>query len=947
MNHQTDRTKLKRFQNRIRARKGLIGCGTEFSIALLSNGKLVYAGSNRWGQEEACSWSEVTSLSCGRDHIVALLEDGSVRFTGRCTVERDQTDVISCARRVAVGARHMAVLLSNGRTTVIGDNRYGQCNTVDWPSVTDVVCGNTFTAGLTELGQVVIVGGTRTIRYIVRQWTNVAGIFTDFAGKALYAITAEGKLCSTARLPRQVQEWKNLVFVSGNDKQIWAVTATGQLLSTDSAISHMNASKYYISCAVSDTHVIALSRDGQVISVGGNDFGQCNTARFGTLFTGFEEFSADRQAKIARMESDERVYQVRLIEALRYRKHIVCGERLTACINADGHVLTSVDLPESRQWSQVRDIACGNAHLLARHESGRVSAAGNDVDGCTAVSEWQNVKSIAARKYHSIGLREDGAVLFCGRNDKGQGDVGEWQNIRQIYASDDYTVGVTYDGNVLIAGTPPFDPALIDDRWKNPIDVVAAQTHLVCLYANGLVNCTAYMPDGDKAVSPTSEWKNVRSISAGRNFTVGLCYGGRVLSAGKNHYGQCNTADWKQVIDIGCGNDCVVALTADGRILATGHQRTESDTDCPHSPETNRWKDIIAFRCGPDHTVAMTRSGQILSCGLDEDKQCSATAHFTLFRDARQLYGYGQYGRQLEMEIQANRSSSESASEVEPQERRFADRVEAAHVLRGSFAVGMAHSLCLNHEGRILAEGANDCGQCDIASFRSALWVAAGPYRSAAILTDGHIVFAGRNSDGQGDTRVLNGELKAAGAEADYAWKRVSCGYSHTAALRSDGRVFAIGANPDGRCDTRQWRDITDVSCGIRHTVARKSNGTCAATGDNHYGQCDVSRWKNVVMVAAGEFHTVALTADRRVLAAGDNRRGQCEVDDLRDVIAIACLPEATLCVGADGRVTVRGGSGVLNSAVEALSDVVGIDACEHRIAAMTATGELILIPKK
>jgi hypothetical protein len=48
----------------------------------------------------------------------------------------------------------------------------------------------------------------------------------------------------------------------------------------------------------------------------------------------------------------------------------------------------------------------------------------------------------------------------------------------------------------------------------------------------------------------------------------------------------------------------------------------------------------------------------------------------------------------------------------------------------------------------------------------------------------------------------------------------------------------------------------------------------------------------------------------------------------------------------SSGRVVLRGGTGELNRAVDALRDVIGVSACEHRIAAMTATGELIILPE-
>ena len=959
MNHQKDRTKLRNLQERILSRKGLIGCGTEFSAALHHSGRPTYVGTDRWGQEEARSWTEIVYLICGRDYMAAQASDGTVRIAGAATVDPDFVRMLACVRAISCGGGHLAALLGNGRAVVGGDNSHGQCHTEEWPSVIDVVCGRDFTAGLTADGRVVITGGSRPLRYAVRAWQGVAGIFTDFDGHYLYGIDRDGRLLSPLPLPREVAGWKNLLYVAVQGRRIWAVTGTGQMLSTDPSVARLNAAKYYIACAVSDTHAVALTRDGLVLSVGENNFGQCATARFGELFAYFDEFSSDRDEKRKKMEEADRAYQVRLAEAQSYRCRIACGERLTACLAADGHLLTSAGFAACKEWTQVRTMAAGSAHVVALHEDGHVSADGNDVDGCTHVSDWTNVKAVAAGKYHTLGVTEGGRVLFCGRNDAGQGNVWGWTGMRHIYAADTYTVGIGYEGGIRIAGTPPFDPALITDEWKGAVDIVVTPTHMAALYANGRVLSTLSAED-EGEVSPTDRWYNVRAIAAGRGFTVGLCYGGRVLAAGDHTYGQCDVDSWKHIVQILCGHTFTLGLTADGRVLAAGRQRLsgKADRDAGVPPATEQWHDVLALQCGVEHAVALTRSGSILACGPDEDKQCSVPRHFTLFRDARQLYGHGQYSRQIELEIHASRAATEQRkTEETPAPEAYADRAEAAYVLRDSLAVGMAHTLQLDAMGNIKVEGANDCGQCDLVAYTAALQVAAGPYRSAAVLADGSLVLAGRNTDGQSEARILNRELMVSGTLAEeargresstdraFGWRRVSCGHNHTAALRSDGRVFAIGANGDGRCDTHKWREITELACGVRHTVAVTADGRCVATGQNRYGQCNVSDWLSVATVAAGEFHTVALCTDGRVLATGDNRKGQCDVEDLTDVVFVACLPEATLCVHADGRVTVRGGSGELTAAIEALEDVVALATCEHRVAALTSDRRMILIP--
>ena len=1147
MNQAISQDKLIRLQNRIRARKGLVGCGAEYTVALRADGYPIYVGADRYGQAEVQTWRATTALICGSDGVFGIMEDGSLAFAGKDN-GGDEIMGLSHVRSLSFGRGHTAALLGNGRVFATGDDRRGQCRVQDFPAVTDMICGEDFTAGLTPSGQVVITGGSRLLRHTVRSWRGVAGIFSDTLGKEVYAITDEGRLISTRRLPRSTGEWKNIIYLAANSRYLWAISATGELYTTAPAAWSFDASKEYVTVAAGERHAVALTRDGYALSVGENHFGQCDTARMGRLFESFDVLSAERRERHLAMARAERTYQIRLTEAARYRGRVVAGERMTAALTADGRVLTSVPLSHAKGWTHVRSIACGGAHLLALHEDGHVSADGNQVDGSLDVSDWQNVKSVAAGKYHSLALTEDGRVLFCGRNDRGQGDVSEWSRIFRLYAADSYTVGVTYDGEFCLAGTPPFDPAVLRSYPRYPTDVVLTATHLTALYPDGSVCSTLHHTD---------DWQYVRAIAAGHGFTVGLCYGGRVVAAGQSTAHGCDVSDWRNIVAVDCGVAYTVGLTSDGRVLLAGCVPEATDPRA-RAFDGSRWQEVLTVRAGAHHLTALTRSGQVLACGSDSDGQCTAIAHFTLFRDQRQLYGYGQYAQRTEQELNAVRAAtvteataaeelgilpfslisaslrayadalsarvsgdnraltvlsedgrvmtytyatqelsvaegafvpvtrpdtptpadarvgavavascathtatlfrdghvrvtgaegssadtadwerivqiavlpdltlglradgrimaagrhnevlhtldtvramvclgdrrqvfimtdgsvrihdrgSEYLPEAIEEVRLFTPTVEnsvlkrcsmdaspalMAKALHGTVALGLVHTLSLGRGGEITALGVGESGQCDVAAYRTAVAVSAGPYHSAAVLADGRVALSGRNGFGQSDARTLNRALEAAdgvissdvadGVEHDasvlpFAWRAVACGYDHTAALRTDGRVFAIGENTDGRCDTAAWRNIRSIACGVSHTVGVTEEGTCVAVGDHRYGQCDVSGWRQISSVAAGEFHTVGLRSDGRVVAAGDNRRGQCRVDDLRDIIAIACLPEATLCVSADGRVILRGGPDEMDEPVEKLREIVAIHACEYRVAALTADRRLILIP--
>ena len=984
MNQVSDRTKLRRLQARILSRKGLVCCGSEYTVALHSRGKAILAGANRYGQGDVISSEGVAFLACASACVVALMEDGTLRLPSSADPRLTE---LAHVRSVSCSDTHIAALLGNGRV-VVGDNGEGgkpyAADVSEWTEVVDVVCGKRFTAGLTPDGRILLAGGTPHFRYTVARWKDIAGLFSDLEGETLYAVTVDGRLLSTStRLPHSVRTWRNLTFVAASGKRILAVTATGRLLATCPFSVADSDKDHFVACAVSPRHAVAMTRDGRVCGVGGNEFGQCDVARFGTLFESFDEFAANRIAAARRMIVQEKNYQIRLVEAARYGKRMVCGQRISACIAADGRVLTSHGLGDVRHWSAVRALACGNAHLVALHEEGLVSADGNDTDGCTAVAEWSGIKCIAASRYHTLGVTEDGRVLFCGRNDKGQGDVADWRGIRRVYAADDYTVGLGYDGALQVAGQPPFDPDMIDESWKNPTDVVVTSTHMAALYGDGSVLSTALIPAderlGEGAAWDTRSFSRIRSIAAGEGFTVGLGYGGRVVVAGGDASMKKAVKSWSNVVALSCGRRYVLGLTADGRVLSAGTLRVEkkaadalnpskSAVKYAHEiPDTGDWREVLALTAGPDHALAMTSEGTILATGLDSDGQCTATTHFTLFRDTRQLYGYGRYRKVSECSLRMTPTDDEPA-EVSAEEptvlsfEEFSAHLPAARrLLSGRFALGMVHSLTLCEEGIVTATGADDSGQCGITSYAGVVQVAAGPYHSAAILADGSLVASGRNADGRCAYRTLNRELDTVGIAVEdsrpgtaqagdlpspsHVWLQVACGHEHTVALRSDGRVFAMGGGSDGQCDTRKWRDVQFISCGVRHTVALRTDGTCVATGDNRYGQCDLSLWKNMVMVAAGEFHTVGLRADGRVEVAGDNRKGQCRAEDLRDIVWVACAPEATLCVRADGRVIIRGGDGDMDKAVEALRDVVAIHACEHRIAALTTDRRVVILP--
>ena len=80
-----DRQELDLLQQSIRARKGILACGDEYAAAVTAGGRVLFAGSNAYGQEQATAWQDILAVCGSRDYLLGLTGDGSVHFAGRDT----------------------------------------------------------------------------------------------------------------------------------------------------------------------------------------------------------------------------------------------------------------------------------------------------------------------------------------------------------------------------------------------------------------------------------------------------------------------------------------------------------------------------------------------------------------------------------------------------------------------------------------------------------------------------------------------------------------------------------------------------------------------------------------------------------------------------------------------------------------------------------------------
>lgn len=935
-------------QERVLSRKGIVGCAKGYTVARCDDGGLLYAGENRWGQEECVAWTDVTSVAVAPDYVLGLLSDGTIRAAGANTHGQLYISGWSCAQSVSAGRSHAAAIIQNGRVVCAGDNSHGQCDTALWTDVCDVVCADGFTLGLMANGRVCYAGDSRAMRARFSSWTGIVGIFADASGDRVYGLRADGSVISNFPLPGEVKKWKNLVYLSAADGVFCGITQSGThhvYGSTELAQVMSSSLDEYVTACMAGDHTILVDNHGAVTMYGDNQFGQSELKRRRVLFEDFTELCVNMQAAKRKRRQRELEYKKRECEADRFARRIALSERISVGISAMGRVYTTGSFSDVKAWSDVTMISCGNAHILALHSDGHVSASGNNVDGCTNVSDWSGVREILAGKYHSLAATSEGKVLFTGQNVNGQGDVVLWEGVKHIYGTESYTLGLKYDGSVMATGRglPCSIETFAGDEWKNIVSIATSDTHIAALRADGTV-LTAGNADFEKRFGgATSSWQGVKSIVAGEGFTAALCFGGRVLAVGENGFGQCDVQNWSNVVHISAGRTALVGLRADGKVYSCGAQRISAEQasrlfDSPYLLKlarkgenylrchTDNLSDIVAIKCSPEHTLAIDKGGQMFAFGLDTDGQCVVSS-FTMFNHISQYdKGVGYY---------KSHAVYQAASGAEYGEATIGTDEEAKTVLHGTayanlvadsqryanlIAGGDDHITIVDDNGNVRSVCLSLGAVIDEPSIgKGVKKIVAGKNHSVVLYESGHVRIRDSFSSDMESSEVLPKWYNAYGILKAVD---VCAGDNHTVILLDDGTLRALGNNKAGQCDVSGMTGIKAISAGSAHTAALTHDGRVLAAGNKNrevtarsrsvahaprWNPCLTQKWTDVEKLECAADITVGIKRGGDVLAVGGNNFGQCRTGFWRDAVDVKTSGRHTAALLSDGRVEAVG----------------------------------------
>ena len=637
-------------------------------------------------------------------------------------------------------------------------------------------------------------------------------------------------------------------------------------------------------------------------------------------------------------------------------------------------------------------VSAGASHTVALRADGTAAAAGDPLDGRTAVSGWRTLVAVSAGGRHSVGLAVAGgvsSVVAVGDDAYGQCGVAGWTGIVAVAAGGSHTVGLKSDRTVVAVGDDTVGQVSGTAGWTGIVAIAAGRWNTVGLRADGTVVVAGANDQGQDAVSG---WTDVVAIAAGDAFTLGLKADGTVLAAGRNAEGQCQVGNWGGIVAISAGGAHALALRWDGTVLAAG---LDASGQVPSG-----WKGAIGIAAGGRHSAAVldgtsaagtANYGKLVGTGSDDRGQIGFTPLSTVaFLSAPITLGVGQSfplaWRAAPTDAfsgdVAFSSGTASVATVDAEGRVTALKAGTATITVKSPAYGLTDTVVVTvvATAPLLAQrprptlpqaappdplvGTDPAGIALVSAGRDHVLVLAGT---------GHLASVGPAPYAEMDAAALD--------DAGAPFSAISAGWWHSSAVRLDGTVADLCADTLFACEAASWSGIVDLASAPGFLVGLRSDGTAVATsggpdvsawkdvtavaagGDRALGLAangdvlvaslvpdagfattlSADPWKKIVSIAVGGSHAVGLREDGTVVAAGDGAYGQCDVSAWSRVKGIAAGEDFTAGLREDGTVVWTGRPFRGAAETAGWSGIVSLTAGRDFLAAVDSTGALLV----
>ena len=622
-----------------------IDAGSQHTVILLSNGKVMSFGSNTFGQlglsiyttstaggisnpTEIPDISNIVHVSCGRVHTALLTKDGYVylfgsniygqlgyalnsgtnnpNFTPTLLADISNVTMVEC------GGNHTIIVLKNGTALSIGNNQRGQLGNglsngsfinfiptpvVNISNIVSVACGNEFTAFLLNNGTVATCGinlrgqlarndnaNTSNINStptVISYFNNVSAIACGF--EHLVFLLSNGLVYSCGY---------NLYGNLGNPTNSGRVTINQiplQVLNITNATA--------ITCGI--YHTVVLTNDSNVYTFGLNQYGQLGYAtNYGNSSANFNPTSI---------------------------KNI--NDIISISANGNHTILLQRD-------GQIKLFGLGQNGQLGNLQSDTQLTFEN-----VSVPNTIYVRS-GALANHSFFILSNTTYKACGYNNYGQLGTGNSSII--------------------------FNSTLLNSSYNGILDIACGTQHTLTLQNTGEVCSFGYNYTGQLGISSTSglafpnltptKLPNIRNaiqVSAGNSHSAILTSSGQVLTFGSNQRGQLGrtansgsaianpipqaVAGISNAISVSCGLTHTAILLNTGQVVTFG-VNLRGQLGIPTNINTNNSNpnpiivpginNAISVKCGAEFTIILLANGTLVGFGINQRGQLGISTNY-------------------------------------------------------------------------------------------------------------------------------------------------------------------------------------------------------------------------------------------------------------------------------------------------------------------------------
>lgn len=238
-----------------------------------------------------------------------------------------------------------------------------------------------------------------------------------------------------------------------------------------------------------------------------------------------------------------------------------------------------------------------------------------------------------------------------------------------------HTAARTEAGTVLAAGSN-LSGQCNTSGWTEIVAVAAGAYHTVGLRADGTVVATG---SNDYGQCDVGKWQNVAAVYAGAYNTVAVLQNGQIFSTG---YQKWNTLKWREVLQLALGDYALCGVMKNGQPLTTHGELV-----------TNDYYDLVAFDAATANSAGLKADGTVVTNGLDA---ANLSNILSIDCTPNGLYALDDAGK-----VQAVAFSFARLPNVSDWTNIVAVSASATHV------VGVTAN------GRVVARGKSDKGQCD------------------------------------------------------------------------------------------------------------------------------------------------------------------------------------------------------------------------------------------